>query len=95
MHSSLVDNLAQVIYAKNCPTTFYYIFHLVWVPMTTTQNIRVCFLSSRNIFFIKSMDWRLEKANLNEFKGGTLIKKGISGAKETPPDTFRGSHRNP
>ena len=45
-HSSLVDYLAQVIYAKNCPTTFYCIFQLVWVLMTTTQNIRVCFLSS-------------------------------------------------
>ena len=42
-HSSLVDYLAQVIKAKNCPTTFYCIFQLVWVPMTTAQNIRVCF----------------------------------------------------
>ena len=50
-HSSLVDYLAQVIYAKNCPTTFYCIFQLVWVPMTTTQNIRVCFLSSNNTLF--------------------------------------------
>ena len=25
--------LAQVIYAKNCPTTFYCIFQLVWVPI--------------------------------------------------------------
>ena len=51
VHSSLVDYLAQVIYAKNCPTTSYCIFQLVWVPMTTTQNIRVCFLSSRKHFF--------------------------------------------
>ena len=50
-HSSLVDYLAQGIYAKNCPTTFYCIFRLVWVPMTTTQNIRVCFLSSNNTLF--------------------------------------------
>ena len=50
-HSSLVDYLAQVINAKNCPTTFYCIFNLVWVPMTTTQNIRVCFLSSNNTLF--------------------------------------------
>ena len=50
-HSSLVDYLAQVIYAKNCPTTFYCIFQLVWVPKTTTQNIRVCFLSSKKHFF--------------------------------------------
>ena len=50
-HSSLVDYLAQVINAKNCPTTFYCIFQLVWVPMTTTQNIRVCFLSSKNTLF--------------------------------------------
>ena len=28
-HKSLVDYLAQVIYAKNCPTTFYCIFQLV------------------------------------------------------------------
>ena len=47
-HSSLVDYLAQVTYAKNCPTTFYCIFQLVWVPMTTMQNIKVCFLSSNN-----------------------------------------------
>ena len=26
----LVHYLAQVIYAKNCPTTFYCIFQLVW-----------------------------------------------------------------
>ena len=50
-HSSLVEYLAQVINAKNCPTTFYCIFQLVWVPMTTTQNIRVCFLSSNNTLF--------------------------------------------
>ena len=36
---------------KNCPTTFYCIFLLLWVPMTTTQNIRVCFLSSNNTLF--------------------------------------------
>ena len=51
VHSSLVDYSAQVINAKNCPTTFYCIFQLVWVPMTTTQNIRVCFLSSNNTLF--------------------------------------------
>ena len=51
MHSSLVDYLAQVIYAKNCPTIFYCIFQLVRVPMTTTQYIRVCFLSSNNTLF--------------------------------------------
>ena len=27
-HSSLVDYLAQVKYAKNCPTTFYCIFSI-------------------------------------------------------------------
>ena len=37
-HSSLVEYLAQVINAKNCPTTFYCIFQLVWVPMSTSQN---------------------------------------------------------
>ena len=31
-HSSLVDYLAQVMNAKNFPTTFYCIFQLVWVP---------------------------------------------------------------
>ena len=51
IHSSLVDYLAQVIYTKNCPTTFYCIFQFVWVPMTTAQNIRVCLLSSRKNFF--------------------------------------------
>ena len=37
---------------KNCPTTFYCIFQSVWVPMTTTQNIRVYFLSFKKHFFI-------------------------------------------
>ena len=46
VHSSLVDYLAQLTYAKNCPTTFYCIFQLVWVPMTTTQNIRLSFKAS-------------------------------------------------
>ena len=31
-HNSLVYYLAQVIKAKNCPTTFYCIFQLIWVP---------------------------------------------------------------
>ena len=39
------------ILAKNCPTTFYCIFQLVWVPKTTMQNIRVCVLSSNNTLF--------------------------------------------
>ena len=39
-HSSLVEYLAQVIFGKNYPNHFYCIFHLVWVPMSTTQNIR-------------------------------------------------------
>ena len=51
VHSSLVDYLAQVKNAKNCPTTFYCIFQVVRVPMTTTQNIRVCFLSSDKTLF--------------------------------------------
>ena len=51
VHNSLVDYLTQVIYAKNCPITFYCIFQLVLVPMITTQNIRVCFLSSDNSLF--------------------------------------------
>ena len=76
-HSSLVDYLAQVVYGKNCPTTFYCIFKLVWVPMTTTRNIRVCFLRSRKHFFHK-IPTPFEKENLNEFKGGTLMKKVYS-----------------
>ena len=47
---SLVDKLAQVK-AKNCPTTFYCIFQLMWVPMTTTQNIRVYFRSFYKTLF--------------------------------------------
>ena len=31
---------------KNCPTTFYCIFQLVRVPMSTMQSIGLCFLSS-------------------------------------------------
>ena len=53
LHSSLVDYLAQVIKAKNCPTNFYCIFQLVWVPMTTTQNIRVFSGASIKHFFHK------------------------------------------
>ena len=34
-HSSMVLYLAQLMCAKNCSTTFYCIFQLVWVPMTT------------------------------------------------------------
>ena len=37
----------------------------------------------------------LEKGNVNEFKGGNLMKKVFSGAKETHPDILRGGHRNP
>ena len=37
--SSLVEYLAQVIYAKKCLNIFYCIFQLVWVPMTT-QGMR-------------------------------------------------------
>jgi hypothetical protein len=43
-YSSLVNYLAQVIYAKNC-STFFLHFQLGWVLVTTMQNIRVCFLS--------------------------------------------------
>ena len=32
-----VDYSAQVIDAKKCPTTFYRISQLVWVPNTNTQ----------------------------------------------------------
>ena len=53
LHSSLVDYLAQVILAKNYPTTFYCIFQLVWVPMTTMQNIRVCFWGFYKTLFYK------------------------------------------
>ena len=51
VHSSLVDYLAQVIKSKNYPTTFYCIFQLVWVPMTTTQNIRGCLSTSNKTLF--------------------------------------------
>ena len=40
-HSSLVDYLAQVIWAKNCPTTFYCIFELILVPTTPTMAFPV------------------------------------------------------
>ena len=76
LHSSLVDYLTQVINAKNCPTTFYCIFQLVWVPMTTTHNIRVCFLSSNNTLFFISVP-PLDKEILNEFKTGTNINSKI------------------
>ena len=34
---------------KNNPSTFYCIFHSVWVPMTPTQNIRGVSLAGRKI----------------------------------------------
>ena len=59
-----------------------------------TTHIRMCFLSSRKLFF--HMGPPLEKRNVNDFKGGTLKKKKVfSGAKETHPDIFCGGHRNP
>ena len=51
IHRSLVDYLAQVIYAKNCPATLFCIFQLVWVPMTTMQNIRECLWTSNKTLF--------------------------------------------
>ena len=89
-----VDYLAQVNYSNNCPTTFYCIFQLVWVPMTTIQNIKMYLLSSRKHFFFLRVP-PLEKGNVNEFKGETLMKKGFSGAKKTHPDILGGGHRNP
>ena len=58
--------------------------------MITTQNIRVCFQTFlKKTFFIRVPP--LDKENLNEFKGGTLMKKGP----ETHPDILNGCHRNP
>ena len=37
----------------------------------------------------------MDKENLNEFKGGTLMKKVFIEAPETHPDILRGGHRNP
>ena len=38
IHRSLVDYLAQVIKAKNYPTTFYCIFQLVWVSQIYLES---------------------------------------------------------
>ena len=68
-HSSLVNYLAQVIQAKNCLTTYYWLYciiQLVWVPMTTTQNIRVCFRTLYKTLF---------PFKFSLSKGGTLMKK--------------------
>ena len=45
-----------------------------------------------NTFFIRVPP--LDKENLNEFKGGTLIKK-VFYRRYQGPDTLRGGHRNP
>ena len=45
-HSSLVDYLAQVKEAKNYPTHSECVLNQVWVPMSTTQNIRGVYGSS-------------------------------------------------
>ena len=61
--------------------------------MTTTKNITVCFRSFyKTLFFIRVPP--LEIGNVNEFKGGTLMKKVFSGAKETHLDILRGGQRN-
>ena len=59
-HSSLVDYLAQVINAKNCPTTFFCIFQLVWVPMTTTP-FKKLYLKKRDFFCPFFFEWQDEK----------------------------------
>ena len=63
-HSSLVNYLAQAMNVKNCPITFCCIFQLVWVPMTTPQNIRVCFPS----FYLFIRFPPLDKDNSNVLK---------------------------
>ena len=45
-----------------------------------------------NTFFIRVS--LLDKENLNEFKGGTHIKKNLE-VKETHPDILRCGHKNP
>ena len=46
-----------------------------------------------NTFFIRVPP--LDKENLNEFKGGTLMKKCFIEGPETHPDILSGGHRNP
>ena len=58
LHRSLVDYLAQVINAKNCPTTFYCIFQLVF--------------KERNFELIQRGD-PYEKSVLLELRKHTLI----------------------
>ena len=90
MHSSLVDYLAQVIYAKNCPTFFIAFFNWLgslWLP----HKISVCVsLAPITHFFHKGPPFWI---NLKFML--FLIKKGFLGAKETHPDILRGGLRNP
>ena len=59
--------------SKNFTNTFYNIFQLVWVPMTTIKYQDVFLnLLCRKYFFTRFSP--LDKENLNEFKGGTLMK---------------------
>ena len=87
-------NSARVINAKNCPTTFYCIFQLVWVPMTTTKNIRVCSIATITHFFHKGPPLWRKKLRINS-KGDFYEKKCLIGAKETHTDILHGGHRNP
>ena len=76
-HSSLVDYLAQVIYAKKLSHHFLLHFPIgigSYVHRAKYQGVFILLLE--NTFFIRVPP--LEKEILNEFKGGTLMKKVFS-----------------
>ena len=66
---------------KNCPTTFYCIFQLIWVLMTTT-HIRMCFRSFYIILFSYGSPLWIH-LNFLIPKGGPLWKKCFIEAPET------------
>ena len=78
---------------KNCPTTFYCIFQLIWVLMTTT-HIRMCFRSFYIILFSYGSPLWIH-LNFLIPKGGPLWKKCLIEGPETRSDTFCVGHRNP
>ena len=93
-HSSLVDYLAQVIYAKTVPPLFI-AFSNWYGFLCSPRIVSGCVsLAPRKHFFHKGPPFEFIYIPFLQ-KRGPLWKKVFSGAKETHPDILRGGHRNP
>ena len=84
-HSSLVDYLAQVTYAKKLSHHILLHFSIGMGSYDHHAKYQGVFPNLlENIFFIRVPP--LDKENLNEFKGGPLWKKCFLEGPETHPD---------